>query len=57
VFFLNRVEDTDQLHEFVNQIRTTTRAQRTFPNSQAKAIAMRGTGDQISRAEQMLKDQ
>jgi hypothetical protein len=56
VFFLNHVEGPQQLMELVAEVRTATNIQRTFPNSQARAIMMRGTGDQISRAELMLKD-
>jgi hypothetical protein len=56
VFFLNPAQSPKQLMETVNEVRTATSIQRMYPNNQAKAILMRGTGDQISRAEQMLKD-
>jgi hypothetical protein len=56
VFFLNHTENPQEIQQVVNDVRTATSMQRIFPNNQAKAIAMRGTGDQISRAEQMLKD-
>jgi hypothetical protein len=56
VFFLSHVDNPQQLQDVVNEVRTAAGLQRTYPIIQAKAIAMRGTGDQISRAEQMLKD-
>jgi hypothetical protein len=56
VFYLNHVENPYQLMQIVDEVRTATQTPRTFPNNQAKAITMRGTGDQIARAEQMLKD-
>jgi hypothetical protein len=55
VFFLN-VQNPQQLQQIVNEVRTATSILRAMPIVQPKAIAMRGTGDQISRAEQILKD-
>jgi hypothetical protein len=55
VFFLHKV-GLQQLQNLVDEVRTTTHTQRVFVNPQTMAIMMRGTGDQISRAEQMLKD-
>jgi threonine aldolase len=56
VFFVNTAENSLQLQQLTNEVRTATQMQRTFPNYQAKAILLRGTGDQVSRAEQILKD-
>jgi hypothetical protein len=56
VFFLNPEQSPLRLMQTLNEVRTATSIQRMYPNNQAKAIMMRGTGDQISRAEQMLKD-
>jgi hypothetical protein len=55
VFFLN-VQNPQQLQQIVNEVRSATSILRAMPIVQPKAIAMRGTGDQISRAEQILKD-
>jgi hypothetical protein len=54
VFFLN-VQTPEQLQQAVNEVRSSAKIQRAFPNQFARAIAMRGTGDQISQAEQILK--
>jgi hypothetical protein len=56
VFFLAHVESPQQLQQLVDEVRMATSLQRAYPNNQAKAIATRGTADQISRAEQLLKD-
>jgi hypothetical protein len=56
VVFLNHVESPQQLMQIVADVRTTTKIQRVFPNNQLHAILMRGDGDQISRAEQMIKE-
>jgi type II secretory pathway component GspD/PulD (secretin) len=42
--------------DIVNQVRTETKMSRVFYNSSRNAIAMRGTGDQIARAEQLIKE-
>jgi hypothetical protein len=56
VFYWN-VSNPQQLQQIVNDVRTSTSMQRIFPNNQVKAIAMRGTGEQIARAEEILKNQ
>lgn len=57
VFFLNHVESPQALQEIVNLVRSTVAVPRAFPNNQSKALAMRGTADQIARAEQIIKEQ
>ncbi len=56
VFFLKTTDSPQKLQEIVNQVRTAVQIQRFFPLAHTMAIAARGTADQISRAEQLLKD-
>jgi hypothetical protein len=56
VFFLNHVDSALRLMQIVDEVRTATQIQRMFPNNQLHAILMRGSGDQVSRAEQMIKE-
>lgn len=56
VFFLKTADSPQKLQEIVNEVRTATRIQRFFPIGQITAIAARGTPDQISQAEQLLKN-
>jgi hypothetical protein len=56
VFFLRTADSPQKLQEIVNEVRTATHIQRFFPLAQITAIAARGTADQISQAEQLLKD-
>jgi hypothetical protein len=56
VFFLNHIDNPQQLQQAVNEVRSATGILRAMPISNSNAIAVRGTGDQVSRAEQMLKD-
>jgi hypothetical protein len=44
------------LQETVNAVRSATQMQRAFPSYLRKAIAMRGTADQISRADLLIKE-
>jgi hypothetical protein len=45
-----------EIQETVNAVRSATQLQRVFPNNLRKAIAMRGTADQISRADLLIKE-
>jgi type II secretory pathway component GspD/PulD (secretin) len=56
VFFLNPAQTAESLQRITNTVRTAVQAQRAYPNNQAKAISMRGTGDQIARAAQLIKE-
>ena len=56
IAFLPETVTPQELQENVNALRTATQMQRIYPNNLRKAIAMRGTPDQISRAGLMLKD-
>jgi hypothetical protein len=56
VFFLKAIDTPQKLQETVNEVRTAIHIQRFFPVAQTMAIVARGTADQISQAEQLLKD-
>ena len=56
IAFLPQTVTPQALMETVSTVRSATRMQRIFPNNLRKAIAMRGTPDQISRANLMLKE-
>jgi len=43
------------LQETVNEIRTATKMQRVFPFDPQKAVAMRGTADQLAQAQQVIQ--
>ena len=49
VFFLNHVESPQRLQEIATEVRTAAQIQRTYPNNQARALVLRGTGDQIAQ--------
>jgi hypothetical protein len=56
VAYLPENTSPQALQETVNAVRTDTRMQRVYPNGMRKAIAMRGTADQISRADLILQE-
>jgi len=56
IYYLGSEQTPQALQELVNTVRTTTKVQRVYPNAQANAIAMRGTGDQLAQAEQLIKE-
>ncbi len=51
VFYFPLEETPEDLQQFVNLVRTTTDVQRIFPYDARRAIALRGTPDQIALAE------
>ena len=53
--FLANPQQPQSAQELLSQIRTTTSIQRVFYDSARNAVAMRGTGDQLARAEQLVK--
>jgi hypothetical protein len=56
VFYPTRVETPQALQEVVNLLRGTTGIQRMVAFNATRAVGMRGTGDQVGRAEQLLKE-
>ena len=56
VAYLSAATTPLSLMETVTAVRTATSMQRIFPNNFRKAIAMRGTADQVSRADLLIKE-
>ena len=56
LFYPSHVDSPQALIEVVDMLRTTTKMQRAVAFLPANALAVRGTGDQIARAEQILKE-
>jgi hypothetical protein len=58
VFYLSHTETFGQLQEMATVIRSLTGIRRLFPYSDStpRALAMRGTGQQIALAEQLIKE-
>jgi len=56
VFFLNHIDSPQELQQLANDVRKSTNVPRVFPNNRTHALLVRATGDQISRAEQMIKE-
>lgn len=55
VLYVSASVQPKALQELVNTVRTETNIQRVYPVHQVNAVTMRGTGDQIARAEQIVK--
>jgi hypothetical protein len=56
VFFPQTADTPQKLQAITNEVRTATEIQRAYPVDQPNAIVLRGTPDQISRAQELLKD-
>jgi hypothetical protein len=56
IFYVTDTPTVQAFQQVVTQIRTTTKMRRVFTYNASKAMAVRGTADQIAMAEQMLKD-
>jgi hypothetical protein len=56
LFYVMDVPTTQALQQLATQIRTTAKIRRVFTYNASKAIAVRGTAEQVAMAEQMLKD-
>jgi hypothetical protein len=56
VFYLGGEWEAKALQELTVAVRTETRISRAFPIFQVNALAVLGTGDQIARAEQIIKE-
>jgi hypothetical protein len=56
VYIVNNIENPEALQQLVRDVRSNTGIQRAYPVNQPKALAIRGTGDQIARADQIIKE-
>ena len=56
IFFLAGALTPQNYRETVNTLRTMTQATRIFPCTNSRAIAFRGTPEQLAQAEKILKD-
>jgi hypothetical protein len=55
-YLANAQMPPNDLQGMVNVVRTETGIQRIYPSQYRKAVAMRGTADQISRADQLIRE-
>ena len=55
VFYLNRAATAERLQEIATQVRRMTEAQRLFTYTAPRALAIRGTADQIALADRLIK--
>jgi hypothetical protein len=56
VFYLSGPPRPQFLQDLVKAVRTATNLQRVYPIHQVNAVTLRGTGDQIARAEQVIHE-
>jgi len=56
VFFLTHTGTPQELQEVAVQVRTTTQVRRLFTYNAPRAMALRGTADQIAMAERLIKE-
>ena len=56
VFYVKDVSTIPAFQQLAAQIRTATKIRRVFTYNESKALALRGTEEQLATAEQMLKD-
>jgi hypothetical protein len=56
LMYLSNPHQPQAVLDLIKEIRTTTSIQRMFYDSAHNAVAMRGTGDQVARAEQLIKE-
>jgi hypothetical protein len=54
VFYLSNADTTQDLQQIATAVRTSTSIQRLFTNNVRKAIAARGTAEQIASAERLI---
>jgi type II secretory pathway component GspD/PulD (secretin) len=57
VYYLSQTATPTQLQQMVNAIRTTTNLTRLMPYPARKAVAMRGTTQQLTQAAQLIQTQ
>ncbi|HTS64759.1 MAG TPA: hypothetical protein VMH28_22200 [Candidatus Acidoferrales bacterium] len=55
VFYLSSIQAPYLLQEVVNAVRSEANVQRAYPVHQLNAITVRGSNDQIARAEQIIR--
>ncbi len=56
VIYVKGADKMRDFQQFVTQIRTVTRMRRVFTYNATRAVAIRGTADQLAITEQMLQD-
>src|SRR5262249_1978721 len=56
VFYLPRSGTIQQFQEFVTWVRGTTQIRRVFTYNAPRAVAMRGTADQIASASRLIQE-
>jgi hypothetical protein len=56
VFYVTNAASTERLHHVATEVRSETKVRRLFTYSTPKAVAVRGTTEQIAMADQMIKD-
>lgn len=56
VFYLSKVDNTKRFQEIATEVRKATAVRRLFTYNAPRAIALRGTSEQIAKARQMLED-
>lgn len=54
VFYLSHADTPRALQEIVNAVRATAKVQRVWPCNQPKALAVRGSADQVSQAASLI---
>ncbi len=56
VFFLPRLQDSQELQSVYSAVRSATGARRMFVNTAHKALVVRGSADQMAIAERVISD-
>ena len=56
VFYLTQAGTVQSLHEVATQVRLATKIRRMFPHNASRALAIRGTADQIAVAERLIDE-
>lgn len=56
LFYPSHIDSPQTLQEVFNMVRAATKIQRSVSYTPTNALALRGTGDQIARAEQILQE-
>jgi hypothetical protein len=56
VFYLMHSETVESFQKIATQVRTTTQVRRLFTYNAPRAVALRGTDDQIAMADKLIKE-
>jgi hypothetical protein len=56
VFYLSNAKSVQDFQDSANAIRSVTQIRRVFTNSSRRALAVRGTSDQLALAEKLVHD-